>query len=103
VGKSVRKAGFDPAALEDVDAVAARANEVLASWVSAAAAIRIERDGDGLTDRRYWVAELPEGDARIPCGGTHVTSTADLGTVTVELTAEPGEGAVGLTMVTRAG
>jgi alanyl-tRNA synthetase len=111
IGKSARKAGFDPAALEDPDAVAARANAALSEWVAAGGAIRIERDGELLTDRRAWVAELPGGTARIFCGGTHVTSTAELGSVVVELATESGEGGlglahgltVGLTMTTRAG
>jgi alanyl-tRNA synthetase len=103
VGKSVRKAGFDPAALDDPDAVAARVNEILASWVAEGRAIRIEREGELLTDRRYWVAELPSGEARIACGGTHVGSVDELGEVSVELTAEQFEGALGLTMTTSAG
>jgi alanyl-tRNA synthetase len=95
VGKSVRKAGFDPAALDDPDAVAARVNEILASY---SGAIRIERDGELLTDRRYWVAELPSGKVRIACGGTHVGSVEELGAVTVELVTEQLDGAIGLTM-----
>jgi alanyl-tRNA synthetase len=100
VGKSLRKAGFDPAALENPDAVTAKVNAQLAGWVASGAAIRIDRDGDGLTDRRYWVAELPGGTARIPCGGTHVASVSELGPVTVELTTEQLDGALGLTMTT---
>ena len=99
VGKSVRKRGFDPAALEDPAALAARVNEILASF---SGAITIEREGDTLTDRRYWVAELPQGTVRIPCGGTHVESVAELGTVTVTLETEQLEGAIGLTMTTTA-
>ncbi|MEO8094382.1 MAG: metal-dependent hydrolase [Pseudolysinimonas sp.] len=102
VGKSLRKAGFDPATLENPDVVATAVNATLAAWVSTGGAIHIERDGELLTDRRYWVAELPGGTARIACGGTHVTSLAELGTVTVELSTEQLEGALGMTMVTRA-
>ena len=61
VGKSVRKKGFDPAALDDPAALAAAANATLASWIAAGGEIRIEREGERLTDRRYWVAELPGG------------------------------------------
>jgi alanyl-tRNA synthetase len=103
VGKSVRKTGFDPAALDDPAAVAAAVNATLASWVAAGGAIRIDRDGDLLTDRRYWVAELPDGEARLACGGTHVASIAELGAVSVELSTEQLEGALGLTMLTTAG
>jgi alanyl-tRNA synthetase len=105
VGKSVRKAGFDPAALDDTDAVAARVNATLAEWSASTAsgAIRIDREGELLTDRRYWVADLPSGEARIACGGTHVSSVEELGTVTVTLESQHLEGALGLTMTTRAG
>lgn len=101
IGKSLRKAGFAPAALDDTNALAARANATLATWVAAASPIRVERDGEGLTDRRSWVAELPQGEARIPCGGTHVTSTAELREITVTLETQPAEGALGLVMTTR--
>ncbi len=60
VGKSLRRRGFDPEALADPEAVAARANAHLAQWVATGAAIRIERDGDGLGDRRSWVCDLRE-------------------------------------------
>lgn len=93
VGKSARKAGFDPAGLDD--GLAARVNEILAGY---SGGIAIERDGDLLTDRRYWVAELPVGTARIACGGTHVTTAPR---VTVTLETEQLEGGVGLTMRTR--
>jgi alanyl-tRNA synthetase len=103
VGKSVRKAGFDATALDHPDAVAERVNATLASWVAAGGTIRIDRDGELLTDRRYWVADLPGGEVRLACGGTHVSSIAELGAVSVELTTEQLEGAIGMTMVTTAG
>ena len=103
VGKSVRKKGFDPAALDDTAALAAAANATLASWIAVGGEIRIDREGEGLTDRRYWVAELPGGHVRIACGGTHVSSLAELGAVTVTLSTEQLEGAVELTMETRVG
>lgn len=103
VGKSVRKAGFDPESLDDLAALGDEVDRILAGWTTSGAHIRIDRDGDGLTDRRWWVAELPDGEARIPCGGTHVRSVAELGAVTVTLTRRELEGAVGVTMVSRAG
>ncbi len=103
IGKSLRKAGFDPAALEDPAALAAAVNATLASWIATGGEIRIDREGELLTDRRYWVADLPGGPARISCGGTHVTSLAELGAVTVTLETEQLEGALGMTMLTRVG
>jgi alanyl-tRNA synthetase len=103
IGKSLRKAGFDPAALDDPATLAASVNATLASWIATGGEIRIERDGELLTDRRYWIADLPGGPARIACGGTHVTSLADLGAVTVTLETEQLEGGLGMTMLTRVG
>lgn len=100
IGKSLRRKGFDPAALDDLDALAARMNATLAEWIAAGGAIRIEREGDTLTDRRTWVATLPHDEARIPCGGTHVTSLTELGSATVAFTRTEADGAVELVMVT---
>jgi alanyl-tRNA synthetase len=102
VGKSLRRKGFDPAALDNLAGVADAANARLAEWVATGAGIRIDRDGEGLGDRRRWVCELPGGDAVIPCGGTHLTSLAELTTVRVELAREDVEGGIALTMTTTA-
>jgi alanyl-tRNA synthetase len=100
VGKSLRKAGFDPAALEHPDDVAERANELLAAWVSMECAVRIERDDDALSARRTWVCSLPEGEARIPCGGTHLTNLSELAAITVSLQTTEVSGGLELTMRT---
>lgn len=123
VGKSLRKKGFSAEALADVAgaiAIEGRANALLAGWLGGGGGIRIDCDGDLLTDRRYWVAELPvaelpvaellvaelptvelpTGEVRIPCGGTHAESLAALASVTVALAVEQLEGAVGMTMTT---
>ncbi|WP_136709915.1 metal-dependent hydrolase [Agromyces sp. H66] len=103
LNKSLRRAGFDTAsltndALEDLGRAVA---DVLDRWVASGASVRIERDGELLTDRRSWVCELPDGTARIPCGGTHLDSLAeftavlpsfalldDAGTPVLEMTTE---------------
>lgn len=102
VGRSVRKAGFDPEALADPSGLALEVAATVTSWVSSGGSVRIDRDGDGLGDRRSWVCDLPDGEVRIPCGGTHVESLRDLGDVTVSLTVTELDGALGLTMTTRA-
>ncbi len=100
IGKSLRKKGFDVASLDVTDAVAERANARLAGWVAAGADIRIERDTDGLSARRSWVAELADGEVAIPCGGTHLTSLAGLRSITVALESAAVEGGLQLTMTT---
>ena len=90
LGKSLRKKGFDSVEL-DPTAVAAAANAALAGWVAAGAEIRVECDGPGLTDRRTWVCELPEGTERILCGGTHLRSLATVAAIEVTLTLDDAE------------
>ena len=73
LNKSLRRAGFDTASLQgDLDGLRHAVAAQLEQWIATGATVRVERDGDGLTDRRSWVCELPDGTARIPCGGTHL-------------------------------
>lgn len=102
IGKSLRRKGFNPAALADLDALAARVDARLAEWIAAGGAVRIETSGDGLSDRRTWVCELPGAEARIPCGGTHVSSLARLTSATVSFETREAEGGLELVMTTRA-
>lgn len=102
IGKSLRRKGFDPGALDDLEALAARVDAQLADWIASGGEVRIERDGDALADRRMWVCELPGGAARIPCGGTHVASLRVLASATVAFTAAPVDGGLELVMTTTA-
>ncbi|MRG60975.1 metal-dependent hydrolase [Agromyces sp. CFH 90414] len=107
LNKSMRRAGFDVASLVDADDVAlarleASVHATVAEWIAGGGAVRIECDGEGLTDRRSWVAELPEGIVRTPCGGTHPDSLADLGDLQVRLTLDDDAGTPVLVMTTRA-
>lgn len=86
LGKSLRKAGFDTETFaatlsERVDAI----NAKLATWVASGAASRIETDGLSIIDRRSWRCQLPEGEAVIPCGGTHVDTLSALSSIQVAL------------------
>ena len=97
VGKSLRKKGFDPAALDDIPLIEGHVNERLAALLATGDSVVIETEGSRLDDRRYWVF----GDYRIPCGGTHVATVAGLGG-RIELNRTEGDGAVSLEMLTRA-
>jgi alanyl-tRNA synthetase len=101
IGKSLRKQGFGPAALDDTERLAAVVDGTLREWIASGASVRIERDDESLSGRRTWVCALPDGEVRIPCGGTHVASLAELGEATVRFATEPQKGGVGLTMTTR--
>ena len=104
LNKSLRRAGFDVAGVAPTElaALAASVTSTLAEWSGSDAAVRVDREGDGLTDRRTWVCELPGGAARIPCGGTHAGSLGELGPVHVAFELGDDGGTPVLTMVTRA-
>jgi alanyl-tRNA synthetase len=93
LGRSLRKSGFDPAGLaDDLPGLSDAVDATLAGWVAAGSAVRVETAGPALTDLREWVCVLPDGTARIPCGGTHVSSLSRLGALRVSLTlAEDGQ------------
>ena len=103
LGKSLRKKGFSVDGFaESLASIEAAINATLLAWTVTDAAVRIDRDGDLLTDRRYWVCELPGATVRIPCGGTHVASLGTLGVVTVTLSLHDLDGTDVLTMNTSA-
>ncbi len=101
MGKSLRRKGFvtQDLAVEDVQSAV---NSTLAEWVASGADVTIERDGELLTDRRYWTCTLPDGTARIPCGGTHAGSLAEFTAITVALELDDDGGTPVLRMVTSA-
>ncbi|TFC93229.1 metal-dependent hydrolase [Cryobacterium sinapicolor] len=104
LGKSLRRKGFVTEGLTgQLAEVESVVNAALAEWVATGASVRIDRDGPLLTDRRYWICELPAHEARIPCGGTHVSSLAELGVVRVALSTADAEGTTVLTMETFVG
>lgn len=86
LGKSLRRAGFDT---ETFAATLAereeRINAQLAAWIATGASSRIETEGPTIVDRRRWHCELPEAEAVILCGGTHVTSLTEFSSISVSL------------------
>ena len=102
IGKSLRRKGFIPTALDDLTTVQDTANALLEQWRSAGGAIHIARDAPELSARRTWVCELSAGTTNIPCGGTHLHNLNELAAVTVALELVDLEGARQLTMTTTA-
>lgn len=101
IGKSLRKRGFRVEGLaEQLGEIEASVNRSLSAWLAEDAPVRIDRDGDRLTDRRYWVCQLGEGEVRIACGGTHVSRLGELGSLRATLGLSEAPGALELTMVT---
>jgi alanyl-tRNA synthetase len=84
-GRSLRRKGFEGGEFAaEAAAVQAAVEELVAEWVASAAPVRVEVPGDErLASLRLWVCELPEWTAQMPCGGTHVSSLADLDGVSI--------------------
>lgn len=86
LGKSLRRAGFDTETFASTLAEReAQINAQLAAWVSSGASSRIETEGSTIVDHRRWHCELPEGEAVILCGGTHVASLSEFASISVAL------------------
>jgi alanyl-tRNA synthetase len=104
LGKSLRRAGFDTetfaATIADRES---QVNEQLAAWVASSAPSSIETEGPTIVDRRRWHCELPQGEAVILCGGTHVDSLAAFASITVSLDLSDPQLLVMTTVATPAG
>jgi len=86
LGKSLRRAGFDTETFAStLSTREAQINAQLAAWVASGATSRIETEGPTIVDRRRWHCELPDGEAVILCGGTHVASLAEFASISVTL------------------
>ena len=102
LNKSLRRKGFTAEGLADeLAAIEQALNASLATWISADAAVTIRRDGERLTDRRYWKCSLADGEVSIPCGGTHAESLGALGTLRATLSLSDDDGTTVLTMVAK--
>ncbi|MFJ2032763.1 metal-dependent hydrolase [Streptosporangium sp. NPDC087985] len=102
LGKSLRRKGFTAEGLaEELPEIAQRVNDRLKEWIAADAPVWVDSPGPELTARRTWHCGLPDGEVAIPCGGTHLSRTSELGSVvaTLELSGDGSE----LVMHTAAG
>lgn len=103
LGRSLRRKGFNAAEfVENLGVIEQNINTLLERWRAAGAPVRIESDGEKLTDRRHWIATLDNQEVRIPCGGTHISDLSELSSVTISLRAEDAEGGTVVAMTTSA-
>lgn len=93
LGKSLRKKGFTTAATPDAPSLAEALDDIVADmsttlngWLASGAPVRVTADDPQLTAVRHWTCELPEGTARLRCGGTHLRSLGELAGISVEAT-----------------
>ena len=99
LNKSLRRKGFATDGLaEALPEVQDAVQQQLTDWIATNSAVTIEREGERLTERRFWVCALPDGTARIPCGGTHLNSLRELGSLAVQLSVGDEDGTPVLTM-----
>lgn len=99
LNKSLRRKGFTTDGLaDDLPAIETSLNASLATWIAGNTAVSIRREGDRLTDRRYWECTLPEGEVSIACGGTHTHSLGALGAFSATLALSDDNGTTVLTM-----
>ncbi|MGA8164963.1 MAG: hypothetical protein WB791_08085 [Waddliaceae bacterium] len=51
-----------------------KVNKILEEWIQSGSIVSIETQDQTVMERRIWRCNLPEGEAKIPCGGTHVST-----------------------------
>jgi alanyl-tRNA synthetase len=84
VGRTMRKQGFDREfLLAALPTISAKVNSCIRGWLDVGSQIRLLSAGTRLSDMRTWECDLPEGMARVACGGTHPHSFSALREVTV--------------------
>lgn len=88
LGKTLKKRGLNVAdVLADLVEIERKVNHQLEMWFDDTIDVNMRLEGESLTDSRYWECEIREaGSVSIPCGGTHVKSSAELGRIRVCLT-----------------
>ncbi|MCQ1057041.1 alanyl-tRNA editing protein [Photobacterium sp. ZSDE20] len=99
IGKTLRKRGLNAAdMLAALPVITEQINQQLALWCEAGYPVHLRREGEALTDSRYWRCDLQEGQVvEIPCGGTHVRSLAEYAALRVEFRIDSDQELVMLT------
>jgi len=88
LGKTLKKRGLNVAnMLENLAEIEASVNQTIAEWLAVETQVSMKLEGECLTDSRYWQWQKNETSlVSIPCGGTHITSSTQLGRLSVKLT-----------------
>jgi alanyl-tRNA synthetase len=86
LGKSLRRKGFSADRLADeLPDLEAGINAAMERWVAEDAPVGVDTEGPGVAARRHFCCGLSDGAVRVPCGGTHIARTGELGSARVSL------------------
>ncbi|MEL0609532.1 alanyl-tRNA editing protein [Vibrio echinoideorum] len=88
LGKTLKKRGLNVAdMLTNLDGIEADINQMIKGWFADSTPVAMRLEGEALTDSRYWEWQLDSDTlVSIPCGGTHIDNTSELGALSVKLT-----------------
>lgn len=72
--------------MADLQTIEEAVNHQIIEWLALESQVTMQCDGKALTDSRYWIVDFGiDGIAKLPCGGTHVSSFKEYATITVKL------------------
>jgi alanyl-tRNA synthetase len=84
IGRGLRKQGFDRDSLQALlPSLGGDVSWLANSWLRSGGRIRLICDGADLADIRTWECDLPEGTARLQCGGTHLQSLGGISEIMI--------------------
>lgn len=80
LGRSLRKKGFSVRELgAGLKTSESEVNRLFSEWLSADAPVTMLATGETLASRRSWRTKIGGLTVEMPCGGTHVSSLAEIG------------------------
>lgn len=86
LGKSLIKKGFDKQEFENnIDVINDSINSYVAGWIKSGDEVIIKAEEKYLNSMRWWVTKIDDKEVKMPCGGTHVHSLAELNIVNIEI------------------
>jgi len=90
VGRSLRKKGFNAERLiNDHEEIRGACEAQLRAWIASGYEIEVSGDGGRLGDRRNWSCKMESVTLSMPCGGTHIPNTLEIGDAQIEWALSP--------------